>query len=210
MDESGGPTATLVIELATETEEWGHLASMSIPEVTQSCTPHHFPPTTSNTKLSHFLLAARFYPPPSPLTYHAHICTLYPEDRTVRSSEMVSCQNTTWHDNPKDLDLNLHCHENFKFHITQSVRMAYAFLRKSEVYFWHVPCTAVTDACTSCVEDCTLRDMWLYVKLLTRLEYLMNLWKTSFKGTLVSKTWHPDVCQNSWIARTSCEAHLQC
>jgi hypothetical protein len=38
--------------------------------------------------------------------------------KTAWSSKMlVSYYNTTWHQNPEDINLNLHCYENLKSHI---------------------------------------------------------------------------------------------
>jgi len=36
------------------------------------------------------------------------------------SETLVSYHNTTWHDNPEELNLNLHCCENLKYHIPTS------------------------------------------------------------------------------------------
>jgi hypothetical protein len=46
----------------------------------------------------------------------------------ARSSEMlVSYHNTTWHHNPEEFDLNLHCHENNIHYINHSLLCSVEF-----------------------------------------------------------------------------------
>jgi len=94
-----------------------------------SSTQYHSPPTVSITILSCFLLAPR---PPFPSSYwlpdsapsYTSCLYLHPLPTAIHvtlkteaarlSKTLVSYCNVTYHHNPEDLNMNLHCCENLK------------------------------------------------------------------------------------------------
>jgi hypothetical protein len=45
------------------------------------------------------------------------------------SDMLVSYHNSTWHNNPENLDLSLHCHKNLKFHTNWGVCLPHHWTR---------------------------------------------------------------------------------